>query len=346
MSWTFVALFQYLIGLGTLLQMDYDFTKRDPMVGLQGAIVTGTLAGIFGGSTLVFVWEKWLRSRPYGWTLRSIFLSYTLIFTTVAIPTGLFFQSRYLKKSFFDTEVWQESLRVLLSTSTFIPFFFWLMVVIGTFIVFLVNDKYGPGVFKKFLLGKYFNPTREERVFMFLDLKSSTSIAERLGEEKYFNFIKEVYRISTPGILGYHGEIYQYVGDEIVVSWPLDKGVAEANCVQSFFEVKKLLHRKKQYFVDHFGELPVFKAGIHYGHVMAGEIGIVKRDIAFSGDVLNTTARIQGKCNDLGVDLLVSKNLAEKVNSVIPRFHTHTMGMITLKGKQEEMELCSVHLEE
>ena len=100
-----------------------------------------------------------------------------------------------------------------------------------TLIMLMVNDKYGPGVFVDFLLGKYFKPRREERIFMFLDLRSSTTIAERLGEEKYFSFIKDVFKDATPSILDSRGEIYQYVGDEIVISWKMENGQKNANFI-------------------------------------------------------------------------------------------------------------------
>lgn len=214
--------------------------------------------------------------------------------------------------------------------------------VLGTLIVLLVNDKYGPGVFKDFLLGKYFHPRREERIFMFLDLRSSTSIAEKIGEEQYFNFLKDVFNFSTPSILKNHGEIYQYVGDEVVISWKTNQGIENANCIQCFFDIQLALREKALHFRNSYGIEPEFKAGLHYGHVMAGEIGVVKRDIAFSGDVLNTTARIQGKCNDLGVNLLISNFLFDKLNLIAGPYKTKKMATITLRGKESASELFSV----
>ena len=217
------------------------------------------------------------------------------------------------------------------------------MIVMGTLIALQVGDKYGPGVFRSFLMGKYFQPRREERIFMFLDLRSSTTIAERLGEVKYFNFIKEVFKDVTPAILYSKGEIYQYVGDEIVVSWKMNNGVENANCVNCFFEVQSaLLERNDYYQKTYDGTKPEFKAGLHYGHVMAGEVGIVKRDIAFSGDVLNTTARIQSKCNELGVNILMSKYLLDKLALKPNTFFPKTIGNMLLRGKKEEVILCTL----
>ena len=75
---------------------------------------------------------------------------------------------------------------------------------------------------------------------------------------------------------------------------------------------------------------------------MVGEIGIVKRDIAYSGDVLNTTARIQSKCNELGVNILLSKYLLDKLGLLPNLFNPREIGEITLRGKQQDVMLYTV----
>ncbi|GAB4230253.1 MAG: hypothetical protein Tsb0034_02070 [Ekhidna sp.] len=339
-AWTMVSLIQYLIGLGTLIDMDYDFSIKSPIVPLKGSIITGILAGILGGSMLVFGWEKWLRTKPYGVALRNIIISYTIIFFLVAIPTSAFFNMGYTGYSLLSTELWIEIYKALTGITLAVPFFFWLIIVVITMITFLVDDKYGPGVFKKFLLGKYFIPTREERVFMFLDLKSSTTIAEQLGEEKYFHFLKDVFQKITPPISQHKAEIYQYVGDEIVLSWPVIKDATKSS-IACFFDIKKLLIDQSEYFMQQYDTLPQFKAGIHCGYVMAGEIGVIKREIAYSGDVLNTTARIQSKCNEHGTDLLISEDLKALLS--VSNEVVRSIGKIELKGKSRELELYTVH---
>lgn len=339
-AWTLVSLIQYLIGLATLLDMDYDFSNKSPMVPLKGSLITGILAGIFGGSMLVFGWEKWLRTKPYGIALRNIILSYTLIFFMVAIPTSCYFNMGYTGLSLFDKELWVVVFQALTERTLLVPFIFWLIIVVLTMITFLVDDKYGPGVFKKFLLGKYFNPSREKRVFMFLDLRSSTTIAEKLGEEKYFNFLRDTFRKITRAVTRHKAEIYQYVGDEMVLSWPVDKGLDKNHCIECFFDSKKLLAENKAYFEKEYGVFPEFKAGLHYGYVMAGEIGVIKREIAYSGDVLNTTARIQSKCNEFGVDILISEDLKVRLSN--NDLAVNSLGKISLRGKAEELELYTI----
>ncbi len=339
-AWTIFSFFQFLTSYSTFV--DYKLADQiDASIPLRASIFAGILGGILGGSAIVFLWEKWLRARPYGWTIRNLLISYTIIFVLVAFPSNVFFQSRFLEQSPLSTEVLIISAKRLTYATTLVPFFTWLAVVSFTTIALLVNDKYGPGVFKKFLLGRYFKPKREERIFMFLDLRSSTMIAEEMGEEKYFSFLRDVFRYATPAILKFKGEIYQYVGDEIVISWELANGAKNANCIQCYFEIQEDLDTRKSYFLEKYDTHPEFKAGIHYGHVMAGEIGVVKREIAFSGDVLNTTSRIQSKCNELGVDILASGAVIELLD--LKNIHEpRRIGEIELRGKKELVTLFTV----
>lgn len=341
--WTLVSVLQFLTGYSTLIQFNYDPIGLSPFAFLIGSIITGLTAGLIGGSIMVFFWEKWLRTKAYGWSLLSILWSYTLIYIVVAIIANLFFNASQLSVPFFHHDAWRAVWMQNTSLTIIQNYLFWLLIVIITLIALLVNDKYGPGIFKSFLLGKYFQPKREERIFMFLDIRGSTSIAEKLGEVQYFNFLKDVIRDATPRILDSKGEIYQYAGDEIVISWRHDSGTENANCIQCFFDIQKCLLDKASYYRDSYmGIVPEFKAGLHYGFVMVGEIGIVKRDIAYSGDVLNTASRIQSKCNELGVNILVSKYLLDKLGSLPNHFVSKAMGEMELRGKQHAVMLYTV----
>ena len=341
--WTFISVSYVLTIYVSLVSFKDDLHNVDIWLQIKGIIITGILAGIIGGGLVVFFWEKWLRTKTYGSSLWSIFWTYTVINFIVEIPAGLYVGSSELGLPFYHARVWQSLWSTTASIPWLLSYLFWLFVVIVTLVVLLVNDKYGPGVFWDFLLGKYFHPKREERIFMFVDLRSSTSIAEKLGEQRYFDFLKDIIQHTTPSILDAKGEIYQYVGDEIVISWKMHEGVDNANCLKCFFEIREALRLKTSYYQETYdGMVPEFKAGLHYGHVVAGEIGVVKRDIVFSGDVLNTAARIQQKCNELGVNILLSDYLLDKLNIQTDAFKPKKLGEIALRGKEQEVMLYTL----
>jgi adenylate cyclase len=341
--WILVALSQFIRGYVTLIQFNCVNDEMSVLPYIQGSLITGLVAGLIGGTFMVFFWENWLRTQPYGLALVNIAWSYSLIFLVVAFISGLFFNASQLGVPLLSKEIWSTLWTQFFSIDQFYVYLFWLFVVVITLIGLSVNDKYGPGVFKSFILGKYFHPKREERIFMFLDLRSSTTIAEKLGEEKYFNFLKDLFMDATPAILNSKGQIYQYVGDEIVISWKTESGTENANCIQCFFDIQQCLLDKAAYYQEKYDNVtPQFKAGLHYGAVMVGEMGIVKRDIVYSGDVLNTAARIQSKCNELGKNIILSKYLLEKLEPLPNPFRSIALGEMELRGKQESVMLYTV----
>jgi len=334
--WVLIAVFEFLIQYSVIIFLDYEFTKRMAWSYLWLNALVGVVAGLLGGSVLVFIWNRWLRTISYGRALLSIFITFTAIYGVVyLIINGISSSFNALPTT---TDMLVEGYGLPLA----IQYTNWLFIGLGTLFMLQVNDKYGPGVLKQFLLGRYFQPKREERLFMFLDLKSSTSLAESLGNEQYFHFLKDAYEAITPSIMTFSGEIYQYVGDEVVVSWRMKKASAAQDCVDCFFEIRKAL-QESAYFQEEYGCKPAFKAGIHGGSVVAGEMGVIKREIAFSGDVLNTTSRIQGMCNQHNTDLLISAYIREKLQST--PYSIEAIGKIHLRGKQAPLELFMVGID-
>ena len=145
--------------------------------------------------------------------------------------------------------------------------------------------------------------------------------------------------ISQP-ILIHGGEIYQYVGDEIVITWKAKKDFAK-NAIDCFFAMKSVLADQHQNYLSKYGVAPTFKAGLHFGNVTTGEIGSLKKDIAFTGDTLNTTARIQNLCNRYEVDLLVSDVLLNTMKSN-EYYDFQSLGEVQLRGRNQGIELFSV----
>jgi adenylate cyclase len=176
---------------------------------------------------------------------------------------------------------------------------------------------------------------------MFLDLNSSTSIAERLGDEKYHELLKDFFSDITNPILDNNGEIYQYVGDEVIVAWKYEDGIKDSQCVKCFFDIKVHLEKIKEKYINRYGFVPSFKAGLHYGKVVAGEIGLIKRDITYSGDVLNTTSRILTLCKEFNAEILTSADLLA-VLGLPNNYAARQLGSIKLRGKEKEVLLSTL----
>ena len=206
-----------------------------------------------------------------------------------------------------------------------------------------LHRKLGRDAVYNLVLGKYHQVKQEERLFLFIDINNSTDIAEEMGELEFSHFLQDYfYDISEP-IARYFGRVYQYVGDEAVVTWPLKKGVKFAVCIRCFFAIQKQIRRYKDQYEKRYGRVPEFKAALHGGNIVVSEVGKYKSEIAYHGDVLNTTARILGKCHDLESELLISDWVLDKIE--MPKYlKTDAMGSYQLKGKQMGVNLHSVYL--
>ncbi len=219
----------------------------------------------------------------------------------------------------------------------------WLITFALTILVVEINEKYSPGLFFSILFGSYANPRVERRIIIFLDLKDSTPTAEKLGTATYFSFIRDFIYYVSSALLEHGGSIYQYVGDEVVTSWPTSPAQAR-KCLRALIDAKLLLRRHQSEFMRRYGLVPEFRAGIHEGEVTVGEIGIVKKDLAMSGDTMNTAARIRTACNELGRDVLASGafiNLLTDNEEILP----NSMGVMELKGKSMGLELFAYDID-
>lgn len=204
--------------------------------------------------------------------------------------------------------------------------------------------KVGPRVLGNLFLGRYHFPREEQRIFLFLDLQSSTDIAARLGHQRYSRLIQECFYDLTDSILKHEVEVYQYIGDEAVLTWRVSKGLHRANCVRVYFDFIESLRRRADYYQQAYGVVPFFKCGLNIGPVTVAEIGVVKREIAYLSEVLNTAARIQGKCNELGQGILLSKPIKEQLTGQ-PGLSFQSMGRQALRGVPQEEELFAVSVD-
>jgi adenylate cyclase len=191
------------------------------------------------------------------------------------------------------------------------------------------------------MTGKYHHPRREPRIFLFLDLKGSTALADEMEAGRYFSFLHQYFTEMSEPILEANAEIYQYVGDEVVLTWPVKSGLEEANCIRVFFLIEDQINAHSQRFLQEYGVVPEFKAGVHAGDVITAQIGELKSEIVYNGDVLNTTARIQAMCNELGHRFLISAELIERL-TLGPEYSVEALGPVPLRGKGEAVELCAV----
>jgi adenylate cyclase len=316
----------------------FDIAMTIYQTGAIGRPWFGVSIGVGLGVSLSFLENSSFAERlgrlPFIVALFAKTITYVLVVTAVIIFVGIIFGTLTMisatpEPSLLEKPDFQLFLGMTLSLFAIIIFFRQL------------DRLLGPGVLIKLLLGRYHRPRREHRVFMFLDLKSSTSIAERLSKEAYYSFVNDFFRDLSLPVLNAGGEIYQYVGDEVVLSWKHEVGTRDANCLRVFFAIDAVIEGRKKHYLDRYGIVPEYKAGAHLGEVITAEIGDLKKEIVHNGDVLNTAARIQSMCNELGRRFVASKELIQAME--VPKdFSIEQLGAVALRGKAEPIELVGL----
>jgi adenylate cyclase len=304
----------------------------DPVV--PGTFVLGFAFGFSVGLAELFVLRGWLKELP--------FVAH-LVAKSLAIVAVMYVAFAVLNTLDVILEgiSWSEYAGILVETRTAVGLLEALAVI--AFLLFFVQlDRLlGPGVLVGYLTGRYHHPRRERRIFMFLDLKGSTRLADGMEADRYFAFLHRYFTQMSEPILETDAEIYQYVGDEVVLTWRMQSGLTEASCIRAYFLIEDRMRAHREQFLREFGVAPEFKAGVHAGEVITAQIGELKSEIVYNGDVLNVTARIQAACNELGHRLLVSAELMEQL-TLGPDLEVEHLGPITLRGKDEAVPLCAV----
>jgi adenylate cyclase len=220
-----------------------------------------------------------------------------------------------------------------------LPFF--AVVAVTIQFILQMNRMIGANVLGYFAAGVYRRPRAEERIFLFLDLEGSTQLAERLGSARYFALLRCFIDDLTDPVLEAEGEIYQYAGDEVVITWPIEAGVREANCVRCFFDIRAAVERNAHRYELDFGVVPRFRGGIHGGTVTGGELGDLRQQIVFVGDILNTAARLEEYAKRTGLALVVSGPLLGRLS--LPAGADATLcGDLAIRGKETRVTAFSV----
>ena len=102
------------------------------------------------------------------------------------------------------------------------------------------------------------------------------------------------------------------------------------------------IQKRKAFYTAKFGIIPEFKAGLHGGFAITGELGYFRKEITFLGDVVNTTARIEGECKHLNQKLVYSEYIASRTD-VPDGFEQIELGEHQLRGKSDSIQLFGLN---
>ncbi len=143
---------------------------------------------------------------------------------------------------------------------------FSLGVAVSTNLALILRRLAGPSL-TALLLGRYQRAKEETRLILFLDLRNSTALAEKIGDAAFLDCLDRLIFAATEPIVAAGGEIYRYVGDEIIVTWRPRPG-NPPRCAECVFEIRRAIERHSAYWLRTIGNVPSFRAGLHAGPVI------------------------------------------------------------------------------
>ncbi len=334
-----IRMFLWVILIGALIGMAYGsligFADRGlaAVGGLIGAIHGLAIAGSIG-LLEIFAWRtpvgRKVEQAPLGMIILTKGLLYGAVITAVELG-----------------EVW---VRMILGQpieptirSSFLPLsvVFSFVATFAFIFVLQMGRLVGGRTLRDIVLGRYYRPRPEDRFFLFVDVVGSTAIAERLGPLSMHRFLNRVFSLAADPVADRRGEIYQYVGDEMVITWTVAAGRVDARPLECFFAIEDALAGAAQGFRRDFAVAPSLRGALHAGPVVTGEVGESKREIVFHGDVLNTAARLEQATRELGHQLLASQE-ARSLFPALDRFGFSDLGPLAVRGRAAPIQVLAV----
>ena len=322
--------FAVVVASGAIAGLAFNVPQgRLASVGLTYGIL---MSGVLGG-TEVFLLDGPMR----GWLNRQSFTASLLIRSTIYVVLIAVLQWLQLGESL-------AGLPMETSSATFLNGFIYSVIISVLFnLVFSITNVIGARPLLNFITGRYHTPVEENRFVLFVDIAGSTGLAERLGGVGIHRFLDQTFRLLTIPVVDYRGEVLNYVGDEVIVTWPARVGAIDCRPLQCFSAMRTELSKAADQFDREFGAVPRIRGSLHFGPVIVGEIGDVKRAIVFNGDVMNTAARLEELSRNVDGGFLASRAAMEQFGSA-PPFPVRELGLLPIRGRADGIDVVGIDM--
>jgi adenylate cyclase len=326
----------FIVGIVYRLLFD-PVAERDPAYFLR--------SGLSGAGTALAIWAVQvgfasaarssigaaLRRLPVAGevVIRSLVMTAALVIAVLSLQFLLYAGLRWFTVDWFTTTL-----------PRIVAIGFAISLVFG--VIFEAGRLIGGPMLASVVLGTYHRPVREQRIVMFLDIAGSTRLAEEMGERRVHDLITRFFFDIEEPIMDHGGAVHAYVGDEVIVTWPLTGDRARnGRCLACFFAIERKMARLAVDYDREFGVVPRFRAGLHAGPVVVSECGAAKRQLAYFGDTMNVAARLCEYCKAVDQRLVVSDDLLRQV-TVPVGLRVGDGESIALRGRQERIETYAI----
>lgn len=215
---------------------------------------------------------------------------------------------------------------------------------VSALLVFVIRmrDLIGGEVFINFLIGRYHRPVEEERIFLFLDVVGSTAFAETHGDLRAQEYLSAIFATLAEPVRRNLGSTDDYIGDMAMITWPMARGLTAARCVSCLFDVRDRIEAESEAWAARFGTVPRLRAALHGGSVVTAEVGVDRHKIAYFGDAVNVTSRIEALCRPLGVEILISEDLLARLPGLPEGVTARSLGAHSLRGRDQRIAVATL----
>ncbi len=187
---------------------------------------------------------------------------------------------------------------------------------------------------------------------LFMDIRSFTSISEKMPARDLLNWLNNYLEAMTDCIMDHGGVVDKYIGDAIMAVFGVPFCHSEyaeiqqdaLNAVAACIAMHEKLHEiNQQLRIDH-KPLIKFGIGLHTGQLVAGTVGGSRRlNYSVIGDAVNVAARLEAMNKEIVSDspfnLLVTGRTFAYVRD---RYEGQKVGAIQLRGKKEETVVYAI----
>jgi class 3 adenylate cyclase len=180
---------------------------------------------------------------------------------------------------------------------------------------------------------------QKEMTIMFADIRSFTTLSEKMTPQENFNFINSYLGKISPVIRKYGGIIDKYIGDAIMALFPqptaemaLQAAIAMQHQVSDYNKYRK-----------NSGYQPItIGIGLHTGRLILGTIGEPRRmETTVISDAVNLASRLEGLTKLYGASILISGETLFKIDP--SKYNYRCLGQVRIKGRNEPVSVFEVY---
>jgi adenylate cyclase len=327
-----LRIFAVIIVVGTLAGLGVSFAQgRTSPSSLAAGVAYGLLMSVTIGGLELFVLDGALRVRLNDLSFTANLLARSAIYASIIVIIQLFQLG----------EVVAGVPRETSSGNFWFGFIYSAVLSLVINLAFGIANLIGPRALRNFITGRYHAPVEENRFVLFVDIAGSTGLAERLGGIGIHRFLDRTFRLLTLSVVDARGEVLNYVGDEVIVTWPEREGAIDGRPLRCFMAMRDELLRAASQFEHEFGASPRIRGSLHFGPVIVGEIGDIKRAIVFNGDVMNTGARLEELSRGVEGGFLASRAAMARFDSA-PPFAVRDLGQLPIRGRADGIDVVGL----